>query len=147
MGCLCNRRGEDALVICAYCISPYFTSGMGFGALVQGFNLGRSLRSNLAGLSRCSLFFLWMAARAFRKSSGALQTIQQTLAASGASDGLGQLLAQLDPLARFIGGIGGVLLCTMLLVWALDRAGTKTRRLNFCCFLYSSSSADLLCAL
>ncbi len=101
--------------------------------LLAAWGLGRWLKDltwedftqQFGWLVPVSLFFLWMAARAFRKSSGALQTIQQTLASSGASDELGQLLAQLDPLARFIGGIGGVLLCTMLLVWALDRAGIK----------------------
>jgi len=72
-----------------------------------------------------TVFFLWQAIRAFRQSSGALLTIQQTLAESGASDGLSQLLTQLDPMARFIGGMGGVLLCSVLLVWALDRSGMK----------------------
>ena len=70
-----------------------------------------------------TLFFLWQAIRAFRKSSGALQALQQTLDVSGASEGLSQLLAQVDPLARFIGGLGGVFLCSMLLVWALDKLG------------------------
>ncbi|TFG68406.1 MAG: TIGR03663 family protein, partial [Anaerolineales bacterium] len=96
----------------------------GLGRWLQGLTW-EDFTQQFGWLVPVSLFFLWMAARAFRKSSGALQAIQETLAASGASDGLSRLLAQLDPLARFIGGIGGVLLCTMLLVWALDRSGLK----------------------
>lgn len=77
-----------------------------------------------------SLFFLWQAVRAFRKSTGALQTFQESMAVSGASEGLSQLLSQLDPIARFIGGLGGVFLCSVLLVWALDKADrTKALRL------------------
>ncbi|MDF1512770.1 MAG: TIGR03663 family protein [Anaerolineae bacterium] len=85
----------------------------------------RDMWSKFGWLVPLTIFFLWQAVRAFRKSTGALDVLQQTLAVSGVSDGLSQLLAQLDPLARIIGGLGGVLLCSLLLVWALDKAGTR----------------------